>query len=1478
MSSILAMPGPSLDVTLSPCHTSSNFRAKNKLKRSSSLRNVPSTPLSAMTTTSFRINGDNLKHNPATCISQATSRGEFSKLKSRDEENTVYPPETYEQTYVSNRVVRSLSTPCIYSLDFDTSDQHGNNLNHRMCDPSTWNQDLIVDGSSHGDTLCICKGQESQQPSSFSNHLSKSQSNRSMTELAVDETAVVNPILSDNDKSVDGGSDGSGCNGVNTKEFRDLSGESEDNMSSSAQALQPNSNDPRMEETIEEIPMAPFVSGQNDGELLSGGVQRPSSIRYGGQASRHTPRQDMQQRSQSKKDGILWKPFGCFPSISIPFSRQVLMHVIDFHPRFVDRLWAALLIFATAFIAFELSSLYWDIGLVAMWISATTAQFALIKHAPTDSFTSLIGDKSTAFARALYFVLFGLLALLLDVVQDWVSSEHTLYGVSLTSSTAIRNLRGMTLVIIAIFPFLFVLGVLPVLRTALHHVAEQIDLHIFGGEGTQSLAAACVQVILSVCCAFVIFLIVRLDMNGERLDIFSLACAATIGLSTLLSRTPSNTPVLIFKLVCSRMMETLSGISDRCKSHNDKTELMNTQCGEQIIENQNQTATSNDDNFAANEISLSHSENKVVRQDTDSSVPFSILRKYYVRFGWDLALFILLSALWYLISLTGIFRSHQTTIRSITITFLGIIGLLSNFLMLQARATHPFRVLKNPLFGSIPAIGMNAPPIATKWYEQLVWWGSFINAHIVAPIFILNEMHSSAPFLRNRFGRDAGAGVLAVAALKIARSRFGDVNAFTISVIIAFLFFRYDFSFLSESTVVDLSFVLIAVSKFNEFLLKIRFIFTYNVPWNIKQVLGSEPHAVIYPFTIAHGVVMTFQAILAAILSAPVYPLLGSSIFLVSYFRPLRFWERDYKTRRIDDETMQLKSSINQSNATANNLNSLFYEEVCSRMQQCLAKDIEMGRFGLVSPGDIFLLLDGDNQLTLFLHIIELGNGYVSFQVRGLEFVGTFCQAREVEALEYDQREAERLCCLSESRSNRIWPSILLSFNAIAQLRWVTWQHVSPSYVLEGYSISRMAAQPLFASYDMRQTLLDCLNKAIIFYTVCHGELVQWLRSESILQRLYTMDTDYVDRDVLFNSVCDPDFDTIKKGVSLKSFYDKYCDWIKCCTSHVFHERMSEYFDEDKLLVKTCNLDAPVTKLCFATCILTRRIMLNHARNMLHVTDSFLHGFYGMFRGSLQPENPKDEWSIYHPKILTDVVFRGSRMSLCLRQDYFTDPEEYNNVEELWESLNEYDSSDSSFRLRVYNETDPRWRNAILDGFPSLLSLRWNVEDSSNNKQFFVISLVRQRRSYKVVKVNKESVRGLWAAQQQEVIFFRSNRSERGSIQNAKCVLRNLISQSNDQPVGYPIYVSPIVTSFSSNDSQHAVPFRISQGFRWLSAQLFKSSFINSARQSAEEGEHNGNGSPQTSHHSSEGQSQQNMAKDEAASRFDNNANDSQLP
>ncbi|KAL0162535.1 hypothetical protein M9458_041931, partial [Cirrhinus mrigala] len=140
--------------------------------------------------------------------------------------------------------------------------------------------------------------------------------------------------------------------------------------------------------------------------------------------------------------------------------------------------------------------------------------------------------------------------------------------------------------------------------------------------------------------------------------------------------------------------------------------------------------------------------------------------------------------------------------------------------------------------------------------------------------------------------------------------------------------------------------------------------------------------------------------------------------------------------------------------------------------------------------------------------------------------------------------------------------------------------------------------------------------------------------------------------------------------------------------------------------------------------------------------------------------------------------------------DHFTSPDEYEDPVVLYDAITANEE-----KMLISHEGDPVWRSAILANMPSLLALRHVMDDGSD--EYKIIMLNKRFLSFRVIKVNRECVRGLWAGQQQELVFLRNRNPERGSIQNAKQALRNMINSSCDQPIGYPIYVSPLTTSYA---------------------------------------------------------------------------------
>ena len=66
----------------------------------------------------------------------------------------------------------------------------------------------------------------------------------------------------------------------------------------------------------------------------------------------------------------------------------------------------------------------------------------------------------------------------------------------------------------------------------------------------------------------------------------------------------------------------------------------------------------------------------------------------------------------------------------------------------------------------------------------------------------------------------------------------------------------------------------------------------------------------------------------------------------------------------------------------------MFYEHLSLSLKDCLYQDVARGRWGDLVAGDFFLLFN--DRLTALVHIVQLGHGFLTFQLRGLEFKGIY--------------------------------------------------------------------------------------------------------------------------------------------------------------------------------------------------------------------------------------------------------------------------------------------------------------------------------------------------------------------------------------------------------------------------------------------------------------------------------------------------------
>ncbi|XP_040286071.1 pecanex-like protein 2 [Bufo bufo] len=706
------------------------------------------------------------------------------------------------------------------------------------------------------------------------------------------------------------------------------------------------------------------------------------------------------------------------------------------------------------------------------------------------------------------------------------------------------------------------------------------------------------------------------------------------------------------------------------------------------------------------------------------------------------------------------------------------VGLLAHYIIPQLRKHHPWLWIAQPLLQNKEYRQREITDAAQlMWFEKLYIWLVCFEKYILYPSIILNAVTTEALSISGfkRFGKQFDAFMIAVSGMKLLRSVFCNPSQQYITLGFTVIFFQFDYGSISESFLLDFYVISIIFYKICDLLQKLQYVLTYIAPWQIAW--GSSFHVFAQFFAVPHSGIILFQTLTTSILSCPLSPFLGSVVFIASYARPIKFWEKINSTKRLDNTNTRLQHQLEKDPGNyIDNLSSIFYEHLARSLQHSLCGDLTLGRWGNYSSGDCFILTS--DYLNAFVHLIETGNGFVTFQLRGLEFKGTYCHQREVEAITEGDEDNTGCCCFQTGHLPHV-----LSCNAAFNLRWLTWEITRSQYILEGYSVIYSNASSLFQVFDLRKILIKYFVKSIIYFTVKSPKLFYWLRDESMQNALqpYTR-WNHVEYDLaIFNINVDEDYVPCLQGITRASFCGVHLDWIQYCAKR---ETKKLGTDEDSFLVT----------LSFGLCILGRKLLAAATHHIPFSLDAFLHGLHSLFKGHYQISR-EEEWVFADMDLLHTIVSPAIRMALKLHQSQFACPEEYEDPCALYEAIKTFGE-----KIVICDEEDPAWRSAILSNENELLTLRHVVEDG--NDDYSVIMLHKSYLNFKVIKVNKECVRGLWAGQQQELIFLRNLDHERGSIQNNKHVLRNLINSSCNQPLGYPIYVSPLTTSYLGTHNQ----------------------------------------------------------------------------
>ncbi|XP_011232524.1 pecanex-like protein 1 isoform X8 [Ailuropoda melanoleuca] len=1025
--------------------------------------------------------------------------------------------------------------------------------------------------------------------------------------------------------------------------------------------------------------------------------------------------------------------------IGINFDRLTLLALFDRNREILENVLAVILAILVAFLGSVLliQGFFRDIWVFQFCLVIASCQYSLLKSVQPDSSSPRHGhNRIIAYSRPVYFCLCCGLIWLLDYgSRNLTTTKFKLYGITFTNPLVFISARDLVIVFTLCFPIVFFIGLLPQVNTFVMYLCEQLDIHIFGGNATTSLLAALYSFICSIVAVALLYGLcygaLKDSWDGQHIPVlFSIFCGLLVAVSYHLSRQSSD-PSVLFSLVQSKIFP--------------KTEEKNP------------------------EDPLS---------EVKDPLPEKLRNSVSERLQSDLVVCIVIGVLYFAIHVSTVFTVLQPALKYVLYALVGFVGFVTHYVLPQLRKQLPCHFFAHPLLKTVEYNQYEVRNAATMmWFEKLHVWLLFVEKNIIYPLIVLNELSSSAETIASpkKLDTELGALMITIAGLKLLRSSFSSPTYQYVTVIFTVLFFKIDYEAFSETMLLDLFFTSILFNKLWELLYKLQFVYTYIAPWQIAW--GSAFHAFAQPFAVPHSAMLFVQAAVSAFFSTPLNPFLGSAIFITSYVRPVKFWERDYNTKRVDHSNTRLASQLDRNpGSDDNNLNSIFYEHLTRSLQHSLCGDLLLGRWGNYSTGDCFIL--ASDYLNALVHLIETGNGLVTFQLRGLEFRGTYCQQREVEAITEGVEEDEGFCCCALGHIPHV-----LSFNAAFSQRWLAWEVIVTKYILEGYSITDNSAASMLQVFDLRKVLTTYYVKGIIYYVTTSSKLEEWLANETMQEglRLCT-DRNYVDVDPTFNPNIDEDYDHRLAGISRESFCVIYLNWIEYCSS-----RRAKPLDVDK--------DSSLVTLCYGLCVLGRRALGTASHHMSSNLESFLYGLHALFKGDFRISSIRDEWIFADMELLRKVVVPGIRMSIKLHQDHFTSPDEYDDPTVLYEAIVSHEKN-----LVIAHEGDPAWRSAVLANSPSLLALRHIMDDGTN--EYKIIMLNRRYLSFRVIKVNKECVRGLWAGQQQELVFLRNRNPERGSIQNAKQALRNMINSSCDQPIGYPIFVSPLTTSYSDSHEQ----------------------------------------------------------------------------
>ncbi|KAG2378350.1 hypothetical protein C9374_008493 [Naegleria lovaniensis] len=1040
-------------------------------------------------------------------------------------------------------------------------------------------------------------------------------------------------------------------------------------------------------------------------------------------------------------------------SYHVFFDRRTLEYLFDrdHNPR-VEVLAVPLIAFGVAWMGLRLTALLdrnWA-SIVFMILAIAQSHFSLIKSPKPEANSPFHFSRGSNYTRSFYVLFFGTIALICHAISRVSDPFVVIYGLNINFGLIFLSVKDIATFIIMCFPIIFLFGVLPQPMSFIFVFCEQIHMHMFGGSGSISLYGLLFQLFSSLVTVGILIGVgytsaLNLTWTSDYYSAFY--SGVLVSGCYILSRMPSNHRFYtsIFEDVFALYW----------------------------------------DNYIPSKIRKQQKTKDEIRERKNKELELNISNvNPILRIVKDLAIAVVLFIVAFVPQLWDAFQRGNPYLLYVLTALNVFIGILCYYIYPHLSKHHPFTIFRYPL------LSKNQPSVKflgkQKWiWYELVFYILQWTEHVFYVVIILSSISSTVFHLQTKCHAGVALTIASICAVKLMRCTFSDPTRLTSALFFSVIISHVDAFNISEGLLVDFFVFTYIMPKMAEIGRKLQFICIYSTPLSWSSGL----YIIMQPLGIPFSQFFFVQLIYSVISNAPMYPLIGGALWFLGYSRAAKFFEKDYRTSRKDVTNQTLGQTLEGGGLdqhTVDNLNSIFYEHLVNALRERFPEIIRKGQVGPIQQGDIFIFIN-DN-LTAIVHIIEVGNGVFSFQIRGLEFKGTICQEEEQRNLlsRINRDEEAMFDAWCEDGCSPYAPKLeLLSIKDIITLRWHSWEVVQTGIKLKTYNMLENKVDNLMSSNDERKAVVTLYVRSVLYYVIQSDQLDRWIQADhSFCPHIDKIGNQKkMDFDPLFTSKFDIDFDASGMGgVSYTKFIEKHHDFMNYFIEDRKKSRNGLNYNEEQV--------ERIRKLCFLASLTARRALASHdGTTSAHSLRTFIQKVHTLFVGDYRITSTNDEWVFNDISILDHCIKPAICMALRLYQARFAAEEV--DAPEVFCNLIKDDYKD----LVIAHEGDPKWRESIMADQSELFSLRKKVLDKGAI-DYFILMLEMREIEFSIVKLNKEGVRGLWASQQHELVYLGVEQPERASIQNMSHTLRNICNSSMDIPIGYPVMVSSVTTAY----------------------------------------------------------------------------------